>query len=34
MDERGFKYCIIESIAAEAINALHYAADVGSMEAM
>lgn len=34
MDERHFKNCVIESIADEAINALHYAVDVDSVEAM
>jgi len=34
MDERDFKNCVIEPIADEAINALHYAVEVGSVEAM
>jgi len=34
IDERDFKYCVTKSIADEAGNALHYAADVGSVEAM
>lgn len=34
MDVRDFKNCVIESIADEAVNALHGAVDVGGVEAM